>query len=98
MTEPTKQDIDNVLTTILSNATSELLSKSQSELEHYWYFQYDKTKSKEWNLYQFTKDLDLYKSQCRRWEEHYNGISCVVERVRDRYLMPKIQNFLKEIE
>jgi hypothetical protein len=92
-----KEDIETVLNGILTNAKNELLSKTQSDLEDYWYFRYDADRSKEWNLYQFTKALDLYKSNCRRWEEHHNGNSCVVERVRDQYLMPKITQFIKDM-
>jgi hypothetical protein len=93
----TQKDIETVLNGILINARDELISKTRSQLEDYWYFQYDAAKSKEWNLYQFTKALDLYKSNCRRWEEHHNGNSCVVERVRDQYLMPKITQFIKDM-
>ncbi len=98
MTDITNQDFENVLGNILSNAKAELISKVQSDLENYWYFEYDITKSKEWNLYLFTKALDIYKSNCRQWEEHHNGYSCVVERVRDQYLMPKIKQFIKDID
>ena len=54
-------------------------------------------RSKEWNLYKFSDALEMYKSRCRRWEEHHNGSSCVVERVRDKYLMPKIKDFLTKV-
>ena len=97
MTEITKDDIATVLSGIVKNADDELLNTSNQELEKYFYFQYDDTKSKEWNLYKFSDALELYKSRCRRWEEHHNGSSCVVERVRDKYLMPKIKDFLAKV-
>ncbi len=93
----TSEDIESVLGNIVRNARNELYSKTREELEDYWFFGYDKTKPQEWNLYQFTKALELYKSNCRTWEEHHYGYSCVVERVRDTYLMPKIKQFISEM-
>ena len=98
MSEVTKEDIESVLTGIVSRGKEELYSTPQSELDKYYYFQYDFTRSKEWNLYRFTALLDLYKRQCRAWEEHHNGMSCVVERVRDTYLMPKIRQFIVDFK
>lgn len=40
----------------------------------------------------------LYAHFCEKWEEQKNGRCCVVERVRDKYLMPKIKEFLKAIK
>jgi RPA family protein len=97
MTELTRDNIENVLDSILSSAKSELVNKTQAQLEDYWYFVYETTKSKEWNLYHFTKALELYKSQCRKWEEYHNGNACVVERVRDKYLMSKIKSFVENM-
>ena len=97
MTEITKDDIESVLSGILERADDELISTKNDELEKYFYFQYDENRSKEWNLYKFSDALEMYKSRCRRWEEHHNGSSCVVERVRDKYLMPKIKDFLAKV-
>jgi hypothetical protein len=97
MTELTKENIENVLDSLLSSEKAELVNKTQAQLEDYWHFLYEPAKSKEWNLYQFTKALELYKSQCRKWEEHHNGNACVVERVRDKYLMPKIKSFVEKM-
>ena len=72
----------------------ELYNKSEAELEEYWHFKYDTTRSVASNLYKFHSSLKLYGSFCRRWEEHHNGPVCVVERVRDKYLMPKIKKFV----
>ncbi len=98
MTEITKEDIEKVLSGVVSKAREELYSTPQNELDKYWYFRYDKTQSKAWNLYKFNSMLDLYKKQCRQWEEHHNGSVCVVERVRDTYLMAKIKQFIMELE
>jgi hypothetical protein len=42
--------------------------------------------------------LRLYAGQCRRWEEHHNGSCCVVERVRDTYIMPKVREFADRLQ
>ena len=66
---------------------------TEAELTDRWWFAYDPTKTLTWNIYLFHDALKLYASSCRRWEEKHNGISCVVERVRDKYLMSKIREF-----
>lgn len=51
-------------------------------------------------MYEFFDMLELYKHFCSDWEEMHHGHVCVVERVRDKYLMPKIKEFqaqLKEV-
>ena len=88
-----KKEIGDVLTGIVRRANEELLALTEAELSSRWYFTYDPGLSIGWNLYQFSSTLEDYKRSCRRWEEHHNGSSCVVERVRDKYLMPKIREF-----
>ena len=97
MTEITKNDIDAVLRSILEQADDELISTKNQDLEKYFFFRYDVNHSKEWNLYKFSDALEMYKARCRRWEEFHYGSSCVVERVRDKYLMPKIKDFLARV-
>jgi len=82
---------------IIRRSRDELLALSQEEMAARWWFEYDPKLSAEWNLYQFSKTLNLYSRSCRDWEEHYNGSMCVVERVRDTYLMPRISEFLKAL-
>ncbi len=91
--EATKKEIGDVLTGMMSQFNADLFALSEAELETRWYYRYEPEASVAWNIYQFNKCLDLYSSSCRRWEEHHNGICCVVERVRDKYLMPKIKDF-----
>lgn len=93
-----KNNIENAVKSIIDNSDKELFGKTEKQLEDYWFFKYDKSLSKEYNLYKFTKLLELYRSHCERWEDHFNGHVCVVERVRDKYLMAKIEEFLKHIE
>lgn len=87
------KEIGDVLTGIVRRADDELLALTETELPSRWYFTYDPGLSISWNLYQFSSSLEAYKRSCRRWEEHHNGGCCVVERVRDKYLMPKIRQF-----
>lgn len=91
----TKKDIENALVSMTKRFDDELFALTEEELASQWYWSWDKTKSAEWNTYTFNKMLELYRSNCRRWEEHHNGSCCVVERVRDKYLMPRIKEFLE---
>ena len=98
----TKEEFQGALNTvclsIVERGKEELRQKTQAELETYWFFVYDNDRSKDQNLYEFQSMLDLYQRQCREWETMHHGPSCVVERVRDNYLMPKIKQFLEELE
>ena len=93
----TEKDIGNVITSMMKSFDDELFQKTEAELEENWFFKWDDKASLEWNTYQFHDLLKLYSSFCRRWEEKHNGSCCVVERVRDKYLMPKIRQFVKQI-
>jgi len=93
MTENIEESLKVVFDNIRAQEQNELYSCSQEELDKYWFFVYEDDKSLAYNLYHFTECLTLYKSKCRRWEEHHNGITCVVERVRDKYIYPKIKEF-----
>ena len=71
---------------------------ASADLERFWFFRWDESAKLEWNIYQFTDLLELYRRQCRRWEEMHNGSVCVVERVRDKYLLPKIAEFARQLK
>ena len=88
--------LPEILDAIVKNYQNEIHSLSQDELVKRWYFSYDFNKSQAKNLYEFSKMLEIYRRSCRQWEEHHYGTQCVVERVRDNYLMPKIEEFLKD--
>ena len=90
--------IGDVLTSMARRFDEELLALQEPELEWYWNFQWNEKSSIEWNTYKFSDMLEAYKRQCRRWEEHHNGSCCVVERVRDKYVMPKVREFLDELK
>ena len=92
------EEIGTVLTTIASRFDAELLAMSESELEQRWFFWWEEKESIEGNTYVFSAVLELYKQSCRRWEEHHNGIYCLGERVRDKYLMRRVREFLAELD
>ena len=90
--------LDAFCTGILRHADDELREMASADLERFWFFRWDESAKLEWNIYQFTDLLDLYRRQCRRWEEMHNGSVCVVERVRDKYLLPKIAEFARQLK
>lgn len=92
--EPTKEQIGDVLTAILATADTELMALEEAELSAQWYWRWEEGRSIEWNTYKFSDALEMHKWRCRRWEERHNGICCVVERVRDKYVMPRVREFL----
>ena len=95
--EVTEKAIADVITTLSQRFDNDLFQKSQAELEESWFFKWDDSKSLELNTYRFHDMLELYESLCRRWEEKHNGSCCIVERVRDKYSMPKIKQFVKQL-
>ena len=72
----------DVITSIVASDEKELFSKTQEELEEYWFFNFTSKDDLPKKMYKFHKALRLYSNYCRRWEEHHNGSCCVVERVR----------------
>jgi hypothetical protein len=90
--------LKSVCDSIISNSNKELFAKSKEQLEEYWHFKWDDTLGLIYNTYKFFNMLGLYKSFVRRWEEHHNGCCCVVERVRDKYLIPKIAEFYLDMK
>lgn len=97
MSEITDREIGNALTGMMHMFDDEYARMSQADLESRWHFRFDPSRSLEANIYHFQDMLRLYGGSCRRWEEKHNGSSCVVERVRDTYLMPKICKFAEEV-
>lgn len=92
-----EKDIKEVLDALSKKTEVTLLKKDQRQLEDYWHFSWDKNMSAAYNTYRFMDNLESYRRNCRKWEEQHNGTCCVVERVRDEYLMPKIRAFLSEM-
>lgn len=94
MSEVTQADIGTVILGLLDSDRHELESMTQADLEKFWFYRPDPKRTPAHDAYEFFKMLELYRGQCRRWEEIHNDSCCVVERVRDTYLMPKIRQFV----
>lgn len=90
----TKEEIGKALDGMAKTFTDELLGLSAEEIAAEWYWSWDEYQNAEWNTYQFSDILELHKRRWSRWEEHHNGHVCVVERVRDKYVMPRVSEFL----
>lgn len=91
----TEADISMVINGILDAGRRELENMTQADLDQYWFYHSDPKRTPEQDAYEFFDLLELYRKQCRAWEEMHNGSVCVVERVRDAYLMPKIKQFVE---
>lgn len=94
MTFLPEDDIGSALTDIMRSIDSQYETMTQEELQKKWYFTFEPSTSLRYNTYIFMQCLDLYRRSCRKWEENNNGRSMVVERVREKYLLPKIDEFL----
>lgn len=88
-----KKNIPKVVCSMLETMSHNLFSLSEESLRKQWFFKWNDSQGVADNIYHFTEMLQLYKSRCRRWEEYHYGGCCVVERVRDKYLMPRIKDF-----
>jgi hypothetical protein len=89
--------IKEVAMGLVAACDAELLAMSAEEIAGGWYWSWDESHGIEWNIYKFSDILELHKRRWRRWEEHHNGSVCVVERVRDKYVMPRVRQFLAEL-
>jgi len=92
--KPTDKDFKDMILAVGQSFETELRAMSAEEIAEEWYWSWDKSQSVELNTYQFSDILELHKRRWRRWEEHHNGSICVVERVRDKYAMPRVREFL----
>lgn len=64
-----------------------------------FYFKWEDIKEvKSYTIYEWFQALRLYCSSARAWEEQERGSTCVVERVRDNYLLEKCQEFLDNLK
>jgi hypothetical protein len=76
---------------ITAHADAHIRSLPQPALEDSWFFRWDATAPLDQNIYEFFDLLDLYARTCERWEHLHGGHVRLVERVRDRYVLPKIR-------
>jgi hypothetical protein len=93
MTDDLDKAIGETITSLAQRFDDELYALTEAELAQEWHFRWDETRTVVENMYEFTDRLEMLKYRCRRWETHHNGSVCVVERVRDKYLMPRIRAF-----
>ena len=49
-------------------------------------------------VYEWLKAMETFRHSAREWEEQERGSVCVVERVRDKYLLEKCQELLDMIK
>lgn len=75
-----------------------LFSMPQDKLETLFYWKWIDSESIEWNTYQFSHLLEIYKRYCKRWEERRYGKESAKERVQELYAMPKVRLFLDELK
>jgi len=83
----------NLMKEIIKKNNADLKTMKQEDLEKHWHFRWNDKEGIEENLYRFCDRMDIYGSFCYRWERIHNGHDLMVERVRDKYLMPKIKEF-----
>lgn len=95
--QPNDTAIGEAITAMARQFDAELVALTEDQLAAKWYFSWDERGSIAWNIYEFSQLLAMHQRRCRRWEEHHNGSMCVVERVRDKYLMPRIKDFVIEL-
>jgi hypothetical protein len=88
----------DTVTVLDARGKSDLFAMSQRELLDSAPFSFEAGRNEAENLYRFVRDMIGYSSRCRRWEEHHNGSCCVVERVRDTYLRPRMIRFLEDMQ
>lgn len=93
-----KKILGDVITSLADGFDKELFAKKQEELEDYWHFKIVPKDNIVVTTYKFYSALDNYKHFCERWEKHHNGICCIVERLRDKYIMPKIAQFYIDLK
>jgi hypothetical protein len=91
------QALEECITDIDRRARVQLHACTAEDLRKRFHFKWASENSVEINLYNFCVSLAIYRSDCREWEEHHNGISYIVERVRDTYMRPEIKKFVAQI-
>lgn len=89
-----QDEIGQVITELTTRFDAELIAKSAEEIAAEWYFSWEENSGVVWNTYKFSDILESHKRRWRRWEEHHNGSCCIVERVRDKYVMARVREFL----
>ncbi len=97
MEDLTVDDIGVAITGMIRAFDAEYKTMTEADLNARFHFKFDPSLPIDRTMYLFYDRLALYAGSCRRWEEMHNGSFCVVERVRDKYIMPKICEFAAQI-
>lgn len=97
-TEEVKAEIKKVIHGMVDSFTTEVLAMSAEQISEEFFWSWDVTRTPAANLYLFFDALALHRRRWRMWEEHHNGSCCIVERVRDKYIMPRIYELLAALE
>lgn len=90
-------DIGNVMANLAQTFDAELFALSAEQLREEWRWRWNPGASELGNVYKFFSHLGTHKYRCERWETHHNGSACVVERVRDKYIIPRIKELLEHL-
>lgn len=93
-----KDILSQVTSKIDQDYREEIQVSSEDQIRNKWFFRYEPDLSREQNLYHFFQMMELYNKMVRDWEKMHNGYQLVTERVRDKYLMPRIRDFIKDLE
>ena len=97
MSQVPSNDFEQAILCMAGSLQERLYAMSEEDLSSSWHFTWEDNLSIEQNAYYFFEALRLHQSRCRRWEEKHNSSCCVVERVRDKYLKPRIGAFMEKL-
>ena len=89
-----KAAFGEILPRLIDAMDAQLLTMTPEEIQAHWVWSWQEEASLWWNIYHFADTLELYKEQWRKWEEHHNGYICVVERVAEKYVKPRVDDFV----
>ena len=90
-----KAAFGKILPRLIDAMDAQLLTMTPEEIQAHWVWSWQEEASLWWNIYHFADTLELYKEQWRKWEEHHNGTTCVVERVARQYVKPRVDDFMR---
>lgn len=82
---------------MLSGISKRIIGTKAEEPEFYFKWKDVKNLTPH-TIYEWFKALRLYSSSARIWEEQERGSTCVVERVRDNYLLEKCKELLDNLK
>ena len=93
--EKIQSALDEIVPRLADAIDELLLAMTPEEIQAHWVWSWQEEASLWWNIYHFADTLELYKRHWEKWEEHHNGYICVVERVAEKYVKPRIDDFMR---